>query len=89
MLPAGPASFVAPGPDLVQLALRADERHSSREAILGIVLAALMLLAVGQGWLWPVLACGVVFGVAGFRQGPTPPVTVRARPLLGDDRGLR
>jgi hypothetical protein len=56
MLPAGPASFVAPGPDLVQLALRADERHSSREAILGLVLAVLMLLAVGQGWLWPMLA---------------------------------
>ena len=60
LLPASPASFMAPGPDLVQLALRADERHSSREAILGLVLAALMLLAVAQGWLWPVLACAFV-----------------------------
>ncbi len=60
LLPAGPASFVAPGPDLVQLALRADERNSGREAILGLVLAGLMLVAVAQGWLWPVLACAFV-----------------------------
>jgi hypothetical protein len=56
VLPATPASFGPPGPDLVQLALRADERHSRREAILGLVFAALMLLAVAEGWLWPVLA---------------------------------
>jgi hypothetical protein len=56
MLPAAPASFGPPGPDLVQLALRADERNSGREAILGLVLAALMLVAVAEGWLWPVLA---------------------------------
>lgn len=60
LLPASPASFMAPEPDLVQLALRADARHSSREAILGLVLAALMLVAVAEGWLWPVLACAFV-----------------------------
>ena len=67
LLPAAPASFGRPGPDLVQLALRADERHSGREAILGLVFAALMLVAVGQGWLWPVLAVAFVAApVIGF-----------------------
>ncbi len=60
VLPAAPASFGPPGPDLVQLALRADERNSGREAILGLVFAALMLVAVGEGWLWPALACAFV-----------------------------
>lgn len=60
LLSASPARFVAPGPDLVQLALRADERHTSREAILGLVFAGLMLLAVAEGWLWPALACAFV-----------------------------
>ncbi len=59
-LPAGPAGFGPPPPDLVQVLLRADERHAGREALLGVVLAALMLLAVAEGWLWPVLACAFV-----------------------------
>ena len=74
---------------LSEACFRRRLRGTGEYAGLGLLFGGVLAGLGGLNWLWPVLACGVVFGVAGFRQGPTPPVTVRARPLLGADRRLR
>ena len=56
---------------------------------LGVFFGGVLAGLAGWALLWPMLACGIVFGVAGFRQGPTPPLKEKSDTLVGVVRRLR
>lgn len=56
------------------LCFRQRLRGMGEYAALGLLFGGVMAALSGWTWFWPVLVCGTIFGIAGFRQGPTPPV---------------